>query len=131
MAVHAFTGCTGIITVSGSIVGFVSGDFSLAATTGKYVVLGSNVPAANTRGLRSASGTLKKAWGIGDADLYAWLDDDTETTIKFQSATGDYSTYQINDCVLTDLSIEGLEAGSEGALMMNASFEGLSWSKVN
>ena len=30
MAVHAFTGVTGKITVSGSVVGFVSGDLSLA-----------------------------------------------------------------------------------------------------
>jgi hypothetical protein len=28
------------------------------------------------------------------------------------------------------MSIEGLEAGSEGALMINASFEGLDWSRV-
>jgi len=35
----------------------------------------------------------------------------------------------VSGCVLTDLAIEGLEAGNEGALMINASFEGLTWAR--
>tara|TARA_R100000908_G_C3678115_1_gene98014 strand:+ start:243 stop:635 length:393 start_codon:yes stop_codon:yes gene_type:complete len=130
MAVHAYTGVTGKITVSGSIVGFVSGDFTLAAATGKYVTLGSNIPIANTRGLRSSSGTLKKAWGIADTDLYSWLNGDTELDITFDPDNGTSNRYTISGCVLTDMAIEGLEAGSEGALMINASFEGLNWSRA-
>jgi hypothetical protein len=129
MAVHNFTGVTGKITVSGSIVGFVSGDFTLAAATGKYVTLGSNTPTANTRGLRSVSGSISKAWGINDDELYDWLNDDTELVIDFDADSAGTHTYTVSGCVLTDLSIEGLEAGNEGALMVNASFEGLTWSR--
>tara|TARA_R110000744_G_scaffold1725_3_gene6206 strand:+ start:6917 stop:7315 length:399 start_codon:yes stop_codon:yes gene_type:complete len=127
MAVHAFTGVTGKITVSGSIVGFVSGDFSLASTTGKYVVLGSNYAAANTRGLRSVSGSLKKAWGVADDQLFNWFTTDTELEIIFDADAAGNHSYTLTGCVLTDFSVEGLEAGSEGALMINASFEGLTW----
>lgn len=129
MAVHAFTGITGQITVSGTIVGFVSGDFTVARATGKYITLGSNLPTANTRGLQSVSGTLTKAWGVADDTLWDWFYGDTELDIAFDadnpSSAGTH-TYTVSGCVITDLAIEGLEAGAEGALMINASFEGLS-----
>ena len=131
MAVHGFTGVTGQIKVSGTIVGFVSGDFTVARATGKYVTLGSNLPTANTRGLQSVSGTLTKAWGLADDTLWDWFYGDTELVITFDAdnpdgAGGGTHTYTVSGCVLTDLAIEGLEAGAEGALMINASFEGLS-----
>ncbi len=129
MAVHAFTGITGQITVSGTIVGFVSGDFTVARATGKYITLGSNLPIANTRGLQSVSGTLTKAWGLADDTLWDWFYGDTELDIAFDAdnpSGGGTHTYTVSGCVITDLAIEGLEAGAEGALMINASFEGLS-----
>ena len=126
MAVHAHTGVTGKITVSGSLVGFVSGDFTAARATGKYVTLGSNLPTANTRGLQSVSGTLTKAWGIDDAELWSWFYGNTELVIAFDSESTGANTYTVSGCVLTDVAIEGLEAGAEGALLMNATFEGLS-----
>lgn len=129
MAVHAFTGVTGKITVSGNVVGFVSGDLSLATATGKYVTLGGNTATANTRGLKSVSGTLKRAWGISDGTLYTYFNTDAEFDIAFDADDAGTHTYTAITCVLTDLSIEGLEAGSEGALMINASFEGLNWSR--
>ena len=129
MAVHSFTGVTGKITVSGSIVGFVSGDFTLSAATGKYVTLGSNYATANTRGLRAVSGSLSKAWGISDNELYDWFNNDTELAVAFDADSAGTHTYTVSGCVLTDLAIEGLEAGNEGALMINASFEGLTWSR--
>tara|TARA_R110001599_G_scaffold256847_4_gene457184 strand:- start:1090 stop:1488 length:399 start_codon:yes stop_codon:yes gene_type:complete len=130
MTVHAFTGVTAVITVSSSLVGFVSGDFSLATATGKYTTLGSNVSTSHTRGLRSASGSLKLAWGITDATLYTMFNADSEFDITFDNDGGTGAhTYTLTDCVLTDLSVEGVEAGSEGALMINASFESLSWSR--
>lgn len=129
MAVHAFTGVTGKITASGNVVGFVSGDLSLATATGKYVTLGGNTATANTRGLKSVSGTLKRAWGISDSTLYTWFNTDAEFDIAFDADDAGTHTYTAITCVLTDLSIEGLEAGSEGALMINASFEGLNWSR--
>jgi len=130
MAVHSFTGVTGVVTVSGTghsnIAGWVSGDFTLAVATGKYIELGGNTATANTRGLRSCSGTLKGAYGIKDSTLEDWLDDNLEFTIKFEATTGG-RLYTMTGCVLTDLAVEGMEAGSENALMMNASFEGLNW----
>ena len=129
MAVHSYTGVTGKITVSGSIVGFVSGDFTLSAATGKYVTLGSNYATANTRGLRAVSGSLSKAWGISDLELYDWFNNDTELAVAFDADAAGNHTYTVSGCVLTDLAIEGLEAGNEGALMINASFEGLTWSR--
>lgn len=129
MAVHGFTGITGKITVSGSIVGWVSGDVTFAKATGKYVELGSNAPIANTRGLRSVSGTLKKAWGLSDDVIYDWFNNDTELNITFDADSAGTHTYSATSCVLTDLALEGLEAGNEGALMINASFEGLTWSR--
>ena len=129
MAVHAFTGVTGKITTSGTLVGYVSGDFTLATATGKYVTLGSNSATANTRGLNSASGTLKRAWGLDDDDLYIWFNGDSEYDIVFDADSAGTHSYTISSCVITDFAIEGLEAGSEGALMVNASFEGLTWSR--
>ena len=129
MAVHAFTGVTGKITTNGTLVGWVSGDFTLAVATGKYTTLGSNTATANTRGLRSVSGTLKRAWGIDDDDLFVWFNGDTEYDITFDADSAGTHTYTASTCVITDFASEGLEAGSEGALMINASFEGLSWSR--
>ena len=129
MAVHGFTGITGKITVSGSIDGWVSGDVTFAKATGKYVELGRNAPIANTRGLRSVSGTLKKAWGLSDDVIYDWFNNDTELNITFDADSAGTHTYSATSCVLTDLALEGLEAGNEGALMINASFEGLTWSR--
>ena len=129
MAVHSFTGVTGKITVSGSIVGFVSGDFTLASATGKYVQLGTNYATAHTRGLRSVSGSLSKAWGIADDTLFDWFNLDTELDIDFDADDAGTHTYTVSGCVLTDLAIEGLEAGGEGALMINATFEGLTWAR--
>lgn len=130
MTVHEFTGVTAKITVSSSLVGFVSGDFSLAVSTGKYTALGSSYATSHTRGLRSVSGSLKKAWGIDDATLHTYFDNDSIFDIAFDNdgATGAH-TYTLSGCVLTDLSVEGIEAGGEGALMINASFEGLTWSR--
>tara|TARA_R110002167_G_scaffold51627_8_gene149289 strand:+ start:1126 stop:1521 length:396 start_codon:yes stop_codon:yes gene_type:complete len=129
MAVHSFTGVTGKITASGTVVGFVSGDLSLTTATGKYVTLGGNTATAHTRGLKSVSGTLKRAWGISDSTLYTWFNTDAEIDIEFDADAVGTHTYTATTCVITDLSIEGLEAGSDGALMINASFEGLSWSR--
>ena len=129
MAVHSYTGITGKITVSGTIVGFVSGDMTLATATGKYITLGSNVNTAHTRGVKTVSGTLKKAWGVSDDQLYDWLNNDTELDILFDADSAGTHTYQATNCVLTDLAIEGLEAGSEGALMINATFEGLAFTR--
>mgnify|MGYP003667569042 FL=1 len=70
MTVHSFSGVTAKITVSSSLVGFVSGDFSLAVATGKYIELDQTAATSHTRGLRSGSGSLKLAWGITDTTLY-------------------------------------------------------------
>ena len=129
MAVHSFTGVSGKITVSGSIVGFVSGDFSMTATTGKYITLGTNYNTAHTRGVRTVSGSLKKAWGVSDDELFDWFNNDTELDIEFDADDAGTHTYTVSGCVLTDLAIEGLEAGNGGALMINASFEGLTWAR--
>ena len=130
MAVHSFTGVTGKITADGTLVGFISGDVTFSIATGKYVTLASNTASAHTRGLKSVSGTLKRAWGVSDETLNTWLTSGTEIDIEFDNdgATG-ADTYTASDCILTELSIEGLEAGSEGALLINASFEGLDWSR--
>lgn len=131
MAVHNFTGVTGKISLSGTaLTGFVSGDFSLSVATGKYVELGSEYATSHTRGLRAASGTLKRAWGISDDTLYGYFNTDAVFDITFDN-DGDTgaNTYTISGCVLTELSVEGIEAGNEGALMINASFEGLTWSR--
>lgn len=125
MAVHSFTGVTGVITVNGSTTGFVSGDVTFSKATGKYVTLGGNTATAHTRGLVSVSGSLTKAWGISDDALMDLWTADTEFDITFDNdgATG-ANTYTASNCVLVELSIEGLEAGAEGALLINATFEG-------
>jgi len=130
MATHEYTGITAKITVSTSLVGFVSGDFTLTQATGKYITLGNATATDHTRGLKSASGTLKRAWGIDDSTLFTYFDTDEKFDITFDNdgATG-ANTYTLTDCVFTDLSVEGIEAGSEGALMINASFEALTFSR--
>ena len=129
MAVHSFTGVTGKITASGTLVGFVSGDVTLATATGKYTTLGGNTATAHTRGLKSVSGSLKRAWGISDELLATWFATDAEFDIEFDAEATGTDTYTASTCIITELSIEGLEAGSEGALMINASFEGLDWTR--
>ena len=130
MAVHSYTGVTGKITASGTLVGFVSGDVTFSIATGKYLTLNSNVASGHTRGLKTVSGTLKRAWGISDDLLNTWLTTNAEFDLEFDNdgATG-ADTYTASGCILTELSIEGLEAGSEGALMVNASWEGLDWTR--
>ena len=135
MTVHSFSGVTAKITVSSSLVGFVSGDFSVAVATGKYIELDSTVATSHTRGLRSGSGSLKLAWGISDATLYAMFNAGDIFDVTFDNdspATGVAGAHQytLASCVFTDLAVEGVEAGAEGALMINASFEALDWSRV-
>jgi len=130
MAIHSYTGCTGKITANGTVIGFVSGDFSLATATGKYITLGTNTNTSHTRGVRTVSGSLKKAWGISDDELYIWYNTDLEYTIVFDADQAGTKSYTCSGCVLTDLAIEGLEAGGDGALMVNASFEGLTFSRA-
>jgi len=139
MALHSFTGVTGSIRTSGSttgaIVGYVQGDFTLAAATGKYVELGSSYATANTRGLKSASGSLSAAWGLKATDLHTMFTNDEEFEIRFAAAgtqavgtTSGTQVFTLSNCVFTDIASEGLEAGAEGALLLNASFEALTWS---
>ena len=133
MSVHAFTGTSAVITLTPSggsaITAFVSGDFTLSAQTGKFTTLGNSFATGHTRGF-SASGTLKRAWGIDDATLMNAFMNNTMFELKFDNdgATGAH-TYTITNCILTDLSVEGVEAGAEGALMINASFEGLTFTR--
>tara|TARA_Y100001938_G_scaffold131101_1_gene187800 strand:+ start:276 stop:677 length:402 start_codon:yes stop_codon:yes gene_type:complete len=132
MAVHSFTGVTGTISASDgstTVTAYVSGDFTLAQATGKYVVVGSNSAAAHTRGLKSASGSLSKAWGIDDDELMTWFTSNTEFTLTFDADAAGTHTYTLSNCIITDLAIEGLEAGAEGALLINCSFEALSYSR--
>ena len=135
MTVHSFSGVTAKITVSSSLVGFVSGDFSLAVATGRYTELNKNTSTSLTRGLRTVSGTLKKAWGIGDNTLYSYFNTNQMFDITFDNdgdgagGAGGLNTYTLSGCMLTDLAVEGVEAGAEAALMINASFEGLDWSR--
>ena len=138
MALHSFTGVTGSIrtsgTTTGAIVGYVQGDFTLAAATGKYVELGSAYATANTRGLKSASGSLSAAWGLKATTLHAMFTNDEEFEIRFAAAgtqavgtTSGTQVFTLSNCVFTDIASEGLEAGAEGALLLNASFEALTW----
>ena len=138
MALHEFTGVTGSIRTSGTstsaLVGYVQGDFTLAAATGKYVELGSSYATANTRGLKSASGSLTASWGIKSSELHDMFTNDEEFEIRFAAAgtqavgtTEGTKVFKLSNCVFTDLAIEGQEAGGEGPLMINASFEALTW----
>ena len=130
MTVHQFTGVPAKITVSSSLVGFGSGDFTLAVATGRYNELNSNKSTSLTRGLRTVSGTLKKAWGLSDSTLYTYFNTNQMFDIVFDNDgnTG-ANSYTLSGCMLTDMAVEGVEAGSEGALMINASFEGLDFSR--
>jgi hypothetical protein len=136
MTVHSFSGVTAKITVSSSLVGFVSGDFSLAIATGRYTELNKNTSTSLTRGLRTVSGTLKKAWGLSDSTLYGYFNTNQMFDITFDNdgdgagGAAGANTYTISGCMLTDLAVEGIEAGAEAALMINASFEGLDWSRT-
>ena len=115
----------GKITVSGSIVGFV---WRLYWRYGQICEFGQRLK-GSSRGLKTASGTLKKAWGVADVELYDWFNNDTELDIAFDADQAGTHTYTLSGCVLTDFAIEGLEAGNEGALMINASFEALTWGR--
>jgi len=141
MAVHAFTGVTGLISLEHgagptTVVGFVSGDVSMEISTGKYYTLGSNTASGHTRGSKSVSGSLTKAWGIDDATLQTLFTAGTEFTLKFDNDTDGAGTaaaahtYTISNCIITSLSVEGLDSDSDGALMINASWEGLTWART-
>ena len=129
MAVHSFTGVTGKITASGTLVGFVSGDVTFSIATGKYLQLGSNTANAHTRGLKSVSGTLKRAWGLQDELLLTYFNTDAEFDIEFDAESTGSDTYTAISAIITELSVEGLEAGSENALMINATFEALDFGR--
>jgi hypothetical protein len=135
MTVHSFSGVTAKITVNSTLVGFVSGDFTIAVATGRYTELNKNTSTSLTRGLRTVSGTLKKAWGIADNTLYTYFNTNQIFSITFDNdgdgagGAAGANTYTLTGCMITDLAVEGVEAGAEGALMINASFEGLDWSR--
>ena len=132
MAVHSFTGVTGTISATDGttpITAYISGDFTLAVATGKYTVLGTNSATAHTRGLKAASGSISKAWGIDDDQLMTWFTANTELTLTFDADAAGTHTYTMTNAIITDLAIEGLEAGSEGALAVNCSWEALTFTR--
>lgn len=129
---HEYTGITGTVKAnSGALVGFVSADISLEKATGKYNELGSAVSKSHTRGVLSVSGTIRKAWGITSGDFWTWFNDDLEYDIVFDGKNDASLTLTASSCCLTGVSIEGMEADSEEALMLTAPFEGLGYSNVD
>lgn len=123
---HEMTGVTGTVKAnSGALIGFVSADISIEKATGKYNQLGSSVSTSHTRGLLSITGTIRKAWGITSGDFWTWFNDDAEYDIVFDAKDDAALTVTASSCVLTGVTIEGMEAGSEEALMLTAPFEGL------
>jgi hypothetical protein len=130
--VHEMTGVTGTVKAnSGAIVGFVSADISVEKATGKYNELGTNLSVSHTRGLVSITGTLRKAWGITSGDIWDWFDQDSEYDIVFDAKNDTTLTITASSCILTSVSVEGFEAGSEEVLMLNAPFEGLAYSYLD
>jgi len=76
----------------------------------------------------NAIGTFSAFSGIDDATLMTAFVNNTMFELKFDNdGAAGVHTYTISNCILTDLSVEGIEAGAEGALMINATFEGLSF----
>jgi len=129
---HDYTGVTGTVKANaGAIIGFVSADISVEKATGKYNELGTNISQAHTRGLVSVTGTIRKAWGITSSDVWDWFNNDEEYDIVFDGKDDASLTLTASSCCLTGVTIEGMEAGSEEALMLTAPFEGLGYSNVD
>jgi hypothetical protein len=128
---HDYTGVTGFVTTGGSIVGYVEADFTLEKDTGERLEQGSDQIAAHTRGLRRASGKLKRAWGTGmdSKAIYDWFEQDEEKIIVFDP--GDTAaTYTISGAAITKIN-GAIKAGDEGALELDADFKGLGWSSTD
>ena len=129
---HDYTGVTGTVKAnSGAILGFVSADISIEKATGKYNELCTNISQAHTRGVVSVTGTIRKACGITSGDIWTWFNDDEEYDIVFDAKDDTALTLTASSCCLTGVSVEGMEAGSEEALMLTAPFEGLGYSFVD
>ena len=129
---HDYTGVTGTVKANaGAVLGFVSADISVEKATGKYNELGTNVSVSHTRGLLSITGTIRKAWGITSGDIWDWFNNDEEYDIVFDGKGDSSLTLTASSCCLTGVSIEGMEAGSEEALILTAPFEGLGYSNVD
>jgi len=130
--VHEYTGVTGTVKANaGAILGFVSADVSIEKATGKYNELGSQFSQSHTRGLVSVTGTIRKAWGITSGDIWDWFHNDEEHDIVFDGKNDSSLTMTASSCILTGVSIEGMEAGSEEALMLTCPFEGLAYNYVD
>ena len=73
---------------------------------------------------------------MSDSTLYGYFNTNQMFDITFDNdgdgagGAAGANTYTISGCMLTDLAVEGIEAGAEAALMINASFEGLDWSRT-
>lgn len=129
---HQMTGVTGTVKASGgTIVGFVSADITVETATGKYNQLGSKYSASHSRGLVSITGTIRKAWGVTSGALWSWYTNDQELDIVFDGKGDDTLKLTASSCCLTGISIEGMEAGSENALILTAPFEGLTYANLD
>jgi hypothetical protein len=127
MAMHSYTNCTGYVYTGGTLAGYIQGDFTFEKETGKYVVQGTDVATAHTRGMRRVSGHVQRAWGMTSSHLYDWINDDEEKLVVFYPVAGSSLTYTASGCVLTNLR-GSITAGSADVLVLDADFEGLDWS---
>ena len=126
MAMHSYTNCTGYVYTGGTLDGYIQGDFTFEKETGKYVVQGTDVATAHTRGMRRVSGHVQRAWGMTSSHLYNWINDDEEKAVVFYPVSGSSLTYTASGCVLTNLR-GSITAGGADVLVLDADFEGLDW----
>jgi len=120
---HDYSGVTGKVTVSGTIVGWVKASFKFEYQSGDYIEIGSEIY-DHTKGPKKITGTLEKAWGIDTDDIYNLVNNRTEFNIEFEAVDGSSGVekYVASGCLIT--GIEGdIEAGSDGALILNYPFK--------
>ena len=127
MAMHQYTNVTGYVYTGGTLDGYIQGDFTFEKETGKYVVQGTDVATAHTRGMRRVSGHVQRAWGMDSDHLYDWINDDEEKLVVFYPVAGSALTYTASGCVITNLR-GSITAGGADVLVLDADFEGLDWS---
>ena len=124
---HTYNHCKGKVIVAGTVEGFIESDFKLEQDLGKLLVQGSEYAQDHVHGLRKVSGKLTKAWGLESGYLYDWMNDKEQKTIVFSPDGTSDKTYTCSGCTIKGMGSD-IKAGGSDALILDADFEGLSWS---
>jgi len=128
---HLYSHVTGRVIVEGEFQGLIEADFKIENDLGKYIEQGNEYATDHVHGVRKVSGKITKAWGLNSGYLWEWFDQKLQKDIEFlPTSAAATKSYTCSGCALKSLG-SNIKAGGADALIIEADFEGLTFSSTD